>query len=49
MAALAMVLFISLLAFGAQYLGWDDPKGYVLGSLIACFVCGIICGTKLRG
>lgn len=49
MAGLAMVLFITLLAFGGQYFGWEDPMGRIQISLVACFVCGIICGNKFRG
>jgi len=49
MAGLAMVLFISLFAFGAQYFGWDDPSGHVQIALVACFISGIVCGTKFRG
>ncbi len=49
MAGLAMVLFISLIAYGADYFGWTDPKGYVQIALITCFICGIICGTRFRG
>jgi hypothetical protein len=49
MAGLAMVLFFSLIAYGAEYFGWEDPKGYVQIALVACFICGTICGTKLRG
>jgi len=49
MAGLAMVLFISLLAFGGPYFGWDDPSGYVQIALIVCFISGAVCGMKLRG
>lgn len=49
MAGLAMVLFITLIAFGGQYFGWSDPGGRIQIALIACFICGIVCGVKFRG
>jgi hypothetical protein len=49
MAYLAIVLFIVLFAFGKESLGWSDPDGYVQLSLLAAFLCGIICGYKAKG
>lgn len=48
MAGLAMVMFITLFAFGNTYFGWDDPGGKVSLSLFASFVFGIICGYRLN-
>jgi hypothetical protein len=49
MAGLAMVLFITLFAFGGQYLGWTDPEGWVQISLASSFIFGIICGFRIKG
>jgi hypothetical protein len=49
MAPLAMVLFITLFAFGAKYFGWQDPGGRVQLALFASFLFGIICGYKVKG
>ena len=48
MAGLAMVLFIALFAYGAQYFGWSDPKGWVQLSLVSSFIFGIICGFRIK-
>jgi hypothetical protein len=48
MAALAMVLFITLFAFGGQYFGWDDPHGRIQLALFSCFLFGIICGFRVK-
>lgn len=49
MAGLAMILFISLFAFGGQYFGWSDPQGWVQLALASSFIFGIICGVKVKG
>lgn len=49
MAGLAMIMFIALFAFGGQYFGWSDPKGWVQLSLVSAFVFGIICGFRVKG
>ena len=49
MAGLAMILFITLFAFGGQYLGWSDPEGWIQMSLASSFIFGIICGIKVKG
>jgi hypothetical protein len=49
MAGLAMVLFITLFAFGQQYFGWTDVGGWVQISLITSFIFGIICGFRVKG
>jgi len=49
MAGLAMILFISLFAFGSQYFGWTDPEGKVQLALASAFIFGIICGFKVKG
>jgi hypothetical protein len=48
MAGLAMILFIALFAFGAQYFGWQDPSGHVQLALFSAFVFGIICGYRVK-
>ncbi len=49
MAGLAMVLFITLFAFGGQYFGWTDPDGWVQICLASSFIFGIICGFRVKG
>jgi hypothetical protein len=49
MTGLALMLFIGLFAFGAQYFGWSDPHGEIQLSLFAAFVFGIICGYRTKG
>jgi len=49
MAGLAMVMFIALFAFGAEYFGWSDSGGRVQLALFSCFIFGIICGFKVKG
>jgi hypothetical protein len=49
MAGLAMILFITLFAFGGQYFGWTDPEGWVQLALASSFIFGIICGVKVKG
>ena len=48
MAGLAMVMFVTLFAFGSSYFGWDDPAGKVSLALFASFVFGIICGYRVK-
>jgi uncharacterized membrane protein len=49
MAPLAMVLFITLFAFGANYFGWDDTGGHIQLALFASFLFGIVFGYKVKG
>jgi len=49
MAGLAMVMFIALFAFGADYFGWGDHGGQIQLALFCCFIFGIICGLKVKG
>jgi hypothetical protein len=48
MAGLAMILFITLFAFGAQYFGWSESVSQIQLALFAAFVFGIICGYRIR-
>ena len=48
MAAIAMVMFVTLFAFGSQYFGWDDPGGRVQLALFSSFIFGIICGFRVK-
>jgi hypothetical protein len=48
MAAIALVLFISLFAFGRQYFGWSDPQDHIQLALFSCFIFGIICGFRIK-
>jgi hypothetical protein len=48
MAVVAMGMFIALFAFGADYFGWIDPRGYVQLALFSSFIFGIICGFKVK-
>ncbi len=49
MAALAMIMFITLFAFGGDYFGWTDPAGRVQLALASSFIFGIICGFRVKG
>ena len=49
MVMLALSMFIGVFAYGDQVLGYRDPDGMVQLALLATFVFGIICGTRLRG
>jgi hypothetical protein len=49
MAAVAMILFITLFAFGQQYFGWADTQGWIQLSLASSFIFGIICGFRVKG
>lgn len=46
MMGIALVCFIGLFAFGAQYLGWHDPNGKVQMGLFMAFLFGIVCGYR---
>lgn len=46
MTFLALSMFITLFAFGGQYLGWSDAHGQVQLALFMAFVFGIICGYR---
>jgi len=46
MVWLALAMFVSLFAWGAQYFGWSDPVGKVQLALFTSFILGIICGYK---
>ena len=46
---LALAMFVSLFAWGANYFGWDDPEGKVRLALFTCFVLGALCGYKSKG
>ncbi|MBC2778457.1 hypothetical protein [Parasphingopyxis marina] len=47
MAALALGMFVALFAFGQDLVGYHDPDGTVKLALLATFVFGIICGSKI--
>lgn len=47
MATLALGMFIALFAFGEEILGYRDPAGMVRLGLVATFIFGIICGTRV--
>jgi hypothetical protein len=47
MAALALGMFIALFAFGQDLVGYRDPDGSVQLALLATFIFGIICGSKV--
>lgn len=48
MAAVALMMFIALFAFGGQYFGWVDHGGQIKLALFCCFIFGIICGLKVK-
>ncbi|MFM9977286.1 MAG: hypothetical protein ACKVOP_04485 [Sphingomonadaceae bacterium] len=49
MGALALMMFVTLFAFGQKFIGWTDPHGKVQLSIFATFLFGIICGWTTRG
>ncbi len=49
MAYIAMLMFIALVSFGGQYVGWTDPGGRVQLALFSAFIFGIICGYRVKG
>lgn len=48
MAYLAMMMFVALFAFGAQYFGWSDPGGKVQLALFSAFIFGTIAGYRAK-
>lgn len=48
MAAIAMLMFVALFAFGQSYFGWADPNGHVQLALFSSFLFGIICGFRVK-
>ena len=48
MAAIAMIMFVTLFAFGRQYFGWNDPNGHIQLALFGSFLFGIICGFRVK-
>lgn len=48
MAALALLMFVSLFTYGRQYWGWTDPGGHVQLALFSSFIFGIICGFRVK-
>ena len=49
MTGLALVMFIALFGWGAQYFGWQDPNGKIQLALFTTFILGMICGYKNKG
>jgi hypothetical protein len=49
MTGLALVMFITLIAFGQRYFGWSDPDGKIQLMLFTTFILGVICGYKTKG
>jgi hypothetical protein len=49
MGALALLMFVTLFAFGQKFMGWSDPHGKVQLAMFATFCFGIICGWQTRG
>ena len=47
--AIAIAMFVALVALGSRYFGWDDPDGKVQLALATAFILGIIGGYKARG
>ena len=45
---LALAIFVSIFAWGANYFGWDDPEGKVRLALFTCFILGSLCGYKSK-
>ncbi|MBC7986832.1 MAG: hypothetical protein H7X93_09220 [Sphingomonadaceae bacterium] len=47
MAFLAMIMFVVMVVFGHDFVGWEDPAGKVQLALFLAFVLGIICGYRV--
>ena len=48
MGIFAAAMFVTLFAFGAQGIGWDDSQGHVQMALFMSFLFGIIAGYRAR-
>jgi uncharacterized membrane protein YjjB (DUF3815 family) len=48
-AAVAIVMFVSLFGWGAEYFGWHDPSGKIQLALFTSFILGIVASYKSRG
>ena len=48
-AAIAIVMFVSLFGWGAEYFGWQDPSGKIQLALVTSFILGVIASYKSRG
>jgi hypothetical protein len=45
---IAVALFVTMFAWGANYFGWHDPDGKVQLALATSFILGIVSGYKAR-
>ena len=48
-AAIAIVMFVALFGWGAEYFGWHDSSGKVQLALFTSFILGIAASYKARG
>ena len=46
---IAIVMFVALFGWGADYFHWSDPDGKVQLALFTSFILGIIGGFKAKG
>lgn len=46
MPFLAMSMFVVMVVFGHDFVGWEDPGGKVQLALFMAFVLGLICGYR---
>lgn len=48
-AAIAIVMFVALFGWGAEYFGWQDASGKVQLALVTSFILGAVASYKARG
>lgn len=48
MGMIATAMFVTMFAFGAQGIGWEDSEGHVQLALFMAFLFGIIAGYRAR-
>ena len=48
MSGLALAMFVGLIAFGQQMVGYSDPDGKVQLSLLATFCFGLLIGYRVK-
>ena len=48
MLALALGMFLTLIAFGHELFGWSDPDNQLQLGLFMSFLFGLVCGHRTR-
>ena len=47
MAFLAMIMFVVMVVFGHEFVGWEDPAGKVQLALLTAFILGIVSSYRV--